>query len=115
MISQKNRFKGHKSLNYVYRHGQTIRKQMFAIKYAHNRHRSDWRLAVVVSKKVQPSAVHRNRIRRRLYEVVRNYALENPIESYDMVLTVYDANVETVESKELQNWVKDVLTTISRS
>jgi ribonuclease P protein component len=33
----------------------------------------DWKAAVVVSKKVQPSAVCRNRIKRQMYEMVRRF------------------------------------------
>jgi ribonuclease P protein component len=100
VISRKNRFHGYGSLRYVYRNGQTVRGPLCAIKYVANAKRSDYRLAVVVSKKVHKSAVVRNRIRRRLYEAVRQEgaAIKQP---YDMVLTVFTDKVATISAEEI--------------
>jgi ribonuclease P protein component len=68
MISRTNRFHGYNSLRNVYRHGNTARGPLFAVKSLQNPRRKSYRLAVVVSRKVNKSAVARNRIRRRLYE-----------------------------------------------
>jgi ribonuclease P protein component len=60
MISRAHRFHGYNSLNFVYRNGQTVRGPLFAIKYTINPKRKSYRAAVVVSKKVNKSAVARN-------------------------------------------------------
>lgn len=88
MISRTNRFHGYGSLRHVYRRGTTIRGPLFSIKVLENPKRSQYRLAVVVAKKVHKSAVARNRIRRRLYETVR---LLGPdiINPCDIVITVF--------------------------
>jgi ribonuclease P protein component len=75
-----------------------------ALKYAANDRRKDYRLAVVVSKKVHKSAVVRNRIRRRLYEAFRLEA-PNFKQAYDLVLTVFSDQVATISSEELQKLV----------
>ena len=94
MINSTHRFHGHKGLRYVYQNGQTVRGADFAIKFLANPNRQEYRLAVVVSRKVEKSAVGRNRLRRRLYEAVR--LVQDDISApYDMVLTVF--------SKELSN------------
>ena len=111
MINQKNRFHGHSSLNYVYRKGKTVRSKMWALKYANNKNRKNWRLAVVVSKKVEPTAVGRNRIRRRMFEAFRKNMPDHASHK-DMVVTIYDKNVMTLESKYLEQGVKDLLTTV---
>lgn len=105
MINKLFRFHGHGSLRYVYRHGRTVRGPLCALKYAPNDRRSSYRLAVVVSRKVHKSAVVRNRIRRRLYEVFRVELaeLEKP---YDMVLTVFSDNIATLPSDELHRAVR---------
>ena len=92
MISTRHRFHGYGSLKYVYRHGRTVRGPLFAVKSIDNPKRRSYRLAVVVSKKVNKSAVARNRIRRRLYEGVRLMQddITNPA---DIVLTVYNEAV----------------------
>jgi ribonuclease P protein component len=71
MISRTNRFHGYSSLRNVYRHGSTARGPLFAVKAIANPKRRSYRLAVVVSRKVNKSAVARNRMRRRLYELAR--------------------------------------------
>lgn len=104
MITSKNRFRGHASLNYVYRNGKTVRGPLCALKYTKNSKRQDYRLAVVVSKKVHKSAVVRNRIRRRLYEAVR---LESPAikEPHDLVITVFNDQLATIDSSEITKLV----------
>ncbi len=104
MIRKRYRFHGYNSLNFVYRKGQTVRGPLMSVKYIKNPRREDYRLAVVVSKKVHKSAVVRNRIRRRLYEAVR--LLEDQItEPYDIVMTVFHENVAVIPSDELKKMV----------
>jgi ribonuclease P protein component len=104
MINAKHRFHGHNSLSYVYRNGQIVRGPLTSIKYVSNLHRSDYRLAIVVSKKVSKSAVVRNRIRRRLYEAVRR--LEGHItRPYDMVITVFSDTAATITPEEIDRLV----------
>lgn len=88
MISSTHRFHGRSSLRFVYQRGQTIRGQLVSLRYVRNDRQQQYRVAVVVSRKVSKSAVVRNRIRRRLYEIIRTNArlITGP---YDMVLTVY--------------------------
>jgi ribonuclease P protein component len=92
MISRKNRFHGYGSLKYVYRNGDTVRGPLFSVRYVNNHKRSEYRLAVVVSRKVHKSAVGRNRMRRRLYETVRSMADEISSPA-DIVITVFNDNL----------------------
>lgn len=104
MISKENRFHGHGSLKYVYQHGKTVRGPLSALKYVRNKRRSEYRLAVVVSKKVSKSAVVRNRIRRRVYEAFRRQtvAINEP---YDMVFTVFNEQMASIPAEELEKLV----------
>jgi ribonuclease P protein component len=88
MISRAHRFHGYNSLNFVYRNGQTVRGPLFAIKYTINPKRKSYRAAVVVSKKVNKSAVARNRMRRRLYAILQEFEGQI-IKPYDIVFTVF--------------------------
>ncbi len=108
MISRKHRFHGYGSLGYVYRHGQTVRGPLFALKSVRNTKRAGYRLAVVVSRKVSPSAVARNRIRRRLYEAVRQLEDQLP-EAHDMVITVFHDSVRETPATELAGQLKKQL------
>jgi ribonuclease P protein component len=109
MISKTNRFHGRNSLNTVYQKGRAVRGDYISLRYIPTR-RADYRLAVVVSKKVSKSAVVRNRIRRRVYEIVRLYRQENsepwPV---DLVVSVFDERAAGVEHEELRGCVLKLL------
>lgn len=104
MISSFNRFHGHNSLKTVYSRGQLIRGPLISLKYTPNTRRKTYRLAVVVSKKVNKSAVVRNRIRRRIYEIARNHQLVD--QPYDIVLSVFSDSVATMSSEQLTDMLK---------
>lgn len=60
-------------MKYVYQHGKTVRSQKMSLVFVPNE-RGFTRIAVVVSKKINKTAVGRNRMRRRIYEALRmNY------------------------------------------
>ena len=101
MLRQINRFHGHGSLRYVYKKGMIIRGRQISIKYTKNEKRKSSRLSVVVSKKVLKSAVGRNRIRRRIYEVLREQ-LPNFNNSYDCVVMVFSSEVLSLPHPELK-------------
>ena len=70
------------------------------VRYQGNPRRSDYRCAVVVSKKVHKSAVTRNRIRRRIYEIVRTEF--HPTSPVDIVITVFDEVAATMSAEQLR-------------
>lgn len=108
MISRSHRFHGYNSLRLVYGKGRQVRAQHFSVKYTVNDRRRKYRLAVVVSKKVSKSAVVRNRIRRRVYEIMRNHeaAIHLP---YDIVITVFSDTVADMPSNRLQDSIGQLL------
>jgi ribonuclease P protein component len=71
MLAARFRFHGHGSLKFLHRNAITSRSRYFTVKVVTNPHRTHSRFAVIVSKKVHKSAVGRNRIRRRIYEIIR--------------------------------------------
>jgi ribonuclease P protein component len=107
MISRSYRFHGYNSLRRVYREGQTIRGPQITLKYVASK-RSSYRLAVVVSRQVNKSAVVRNRIRRRIYEVFRLNFADN-IGSYDLVITVFSDLLASISSEQLRDIVLKTL------
>lgn len=109
MISSRNRFHGLNSFKTVYKFGQTVRSQQINIKYNLNNKRASYRCAVVVAKKVEKSAVRRNRIRRRVFEAFRQLAsgINKP---YDIVISVYSPTLTDMPAKELQQQLAHMLT-----
>lgn len=108
MLQQCNRFHGHGSLKFVYKNGQAVRSSIVTVKYVKNPYRSHSRFAVVVSKKVLKSAVRRNRIRRRVYEIIR---LELPYlkNDQDVVIIIFSSEVLLMPYKDLKQVIKNIL------
>ncbi len=109
MISRNHRFHGRNSLLYVYRNGATTRGPLFAVKSIVNEKRDTYRLAVVVSRKVHKSAVARNRMRRRIYAIVRG--IESGItKPYDIVITVFQPTLIDEPGDRLAQQIRHQLT-----
>ncbi len=108
MLARKNRFHGHSGVRRVYRYGKPARTAMLSVHALVNDKVKTTKVAVVVSRKVHKSAVKRNRIRRRIYEVVRGRL---PAMSYpaEVVITVYKPELAVVPSDELEHLVTQAL------
>lgn len=102
MIARTYRFHGFNALKSVYQRGQMVRGPICTLKFMPNPRRGSYRAAVVVSRKVHKSAVVRNRIRRRVYEIIRRSA-DKFTGSYDIVITVYSDKLATIEAPELED------------
>ena len=84
----------------MYRHGKTVRAQQMSLVFVPNA-RGFTRVAVVVSKKVEKTAVGRNRIHRRVYEVLRkNFDLVP--KKMDYVFVIYSKDVIKMGFTELE-------------
>lgn len=108
MLSRAYRFHGHGNLRYVYTRGQTVRGKCGMLKYVQNTNRQNWRAAVVVSRKVHKSAVVRNRIRRRIYEILRTQ-IPADAPAVDMVFVVHSAKVADMPADELRQVISSAL------
>lgn len=105
MLAFKNRFHGHGSLRYVYAHGHAVRSHLMTLKYSSHPKRKQPRVAIVISKKVIKGAVGRNRVRRRLFEVVR-HELPKLQSNSDIVVLVFSAEVLALPQPELVETVR---------
>jgi ribonuclease P protein component len=108
MIARLHRFHGYGSLRSVYRRGQTVRCPLVSLKYCRLTSRRPYRMAVVVSRKVNKSAVVRNRIRRRIYEIVRQIETGLP-EGLDLVFTVFGDELATMEAEKLRAMIHGLI------
>ncbi len=108
MIAKKFRFHGYGALRFVYTKGKTVRVKYLNLKFHENPKKNQSRLAVVVAKKVCKRAPDRNRIRRRIYEIMRIYLKQVQIPQ-DMVITVFDERVGSMPAEELNSLIKDLL------
>jgi ribonuclease P protein component len=108
MLQQRYRFHGYGGLRYLYRHASAERSRLLTVKYVANRRRRMPRIAVVVSKKVHKSAVGRNRIRRRIYEILRQQ-VPHFTGVYDVALIITLSEVLTTPHDELVLVVTNLL------
>lgn len=108
MLSRANRFHGHSALKKVYKLGRPVRGRLFSLHVSRQPVGGVSKCAVVVSRKVDGSAVVRNRIRRRLYEQIR-LQLPNFSEAAFLIITVYSAEIQTMASGELAREVRALL------
>ena len=85
-----------------------VRSGSLSLRYAPNPRRDQYRLAVVVSRKVSKSAVVRNRIRRRIYENVRILS-ESFALPHDLLIIVYEDVIATVSADDVYREVEKLL------
>ena len=107
MLNKKYRFHSRGGVKYVYRHGKTLRTPKMSLTFTENT-RGFTRVAVVVSKKVEKSAVKRNRIRRRIYEALRmNFDLIP--KKTDYIFIVFSKDILTMPFNELEKLLGDLV------
>lgn len=108
MIAGRFRFHGYGSLKFLYHKGETHRSRSVSLRVANNPRREESRVAVVVTKKVQKAAPRRNRIRRRVYEIVRtNWTHIKP--GHDILISIYDPQAGIMPYAELESVVIGIL------
>lgn len=91
----------------MYQKGKTVRSPRMSLVFTKNT-RGYTRFAVVVSKKVLKSAVGRNRIRRRVYEVIRLNIKSIP-KGMDYLFVVYSKELKELPMKELEKTMGELV------
>ena len=91
----------------MYQKGKTVRGAKASLVFVPNE-RGFTRVAVVVSKKVEKTAVGRNRIRRRVYEVIRRNFEYLPKET-DYIFVIYSKEVLEMPYSELEKTLGELV------
>ncbi len=108
MLASMYRFHRRNHVNRVFKQGKTSRSGCFMMKYRLDEQLSSPRFAIAVSKKVDKRAVVRNRIRRRVFEVIR-LQLPQLASNLEAVVVVNDASVATMKPEELAEHIDKLL------
>lgn len=108
MLAKLNRFHGHQSVRRIYKQGKAQRNELGSLHVFSDARNPVTRAAVVVSKKVSKSAVVRNRIRRRIFELVRVHMVEFKYPA-QLVFTVYQAEAAVMPAEKLTAEVNNLL------
>jgi ribonuclease P protein component len=108
MLTKHQRFHGHGSLRFLHKNAEVYRSHAMTLKVVSNPHRKQSRMAVIVSKKIHKSAVGRNRMRRRVYEILRR---EHPkfFHVNDIAVIITSAEVITMPHDELTQMLVGLL------
>lgn len=107
MLTRSHRFHGHNAIRPIYQKGKSAYSANCKLLWSPAQ-RQDYRVAVVVSKKVHKSAVVRNRIRRRLYEIVRLYAKDTELQN-DYVFVVQSEKLASLPPQEVIAEIQSLL------
>jgi ribonuclease P protein component len=113
VLATKNRFRGSRAIARVYKTGGNTRARGLGLRLRQTGE-SDFRAAVVVSKKVHKSAVVRNRIRRRIYETLRTDNRQR-LGGTEVVLSVFDVSFATMSAERLRAEVASLLSKAQRN
>ena len=101
MLAQSHRFHGRRSTTLAYKNSVAYRAGLITLRVSKSSPETPYRVAVVVSKKVHKSAVIRNRIRRRVYELCRTRLYDDA--NQDLLFIAHDANLATMSAEKLQH------------
>ena len=91
----------------MYKNGKTVRSSKMSLVFCDNT-RGYTRITVVVSKKVEKTAVGRNRIRRRVYEALRRNLDLIPLKR-DYIFVVYSKEVIGMPFGELEKMLGELV------
>lgn len=108
MLAAQYRFHGHGSLNYLFRNGKTARNAQVLVRSVPNKRRETSRAAVIVGKKVAKSAVVRNRIRRRVFEIIRTNWVDITPQT-DFAVTILSADIALMPAADVNRAVLGAL------
>ena len=100
MLAQNHRFRGSRDIRRLYKTGRGARTKSLGLRYCAQTGQP-FRAAVVVSRKVHKSAVVRNRIRRRLYELLRTEYAAHLTGIY-LLITIFDPSLATKPSSDVR-------------
>lgn len=114
MLAQKNRFHGQRSIRKVFHVGTFVRGRSISLKYTKRSNNSPSKAAVVVSKKVFKSAVKRNRVRRRVYDIVRHSGLIDQ-DGIAAVFTILSPETLTMKHAVLEAEIMKLLSPVGSS
>jgi ribonuclease P protein component len=99
MLTSANRFHGGRDIQHAYKQAKMYRSRYFGVRVL-EKNNDTFRAVVVVSKKISKSAVTRNRIRRRLYELLRTH--RDATRKSHVIVNVYDASLAIMPTEAVQ-------------
>ncbi len=110
MITRRHRFHGYNALKKLYTRSRYVREASIGLRYSKRNGDKPYRIAVSVGRKVSKSAVVRNKIRRRVFEAIRQKV--NIPKSYDLAFYIYDKSIADNPNDELLSLLNNLISKI---
>ena len=107
MLDKKNCLKKKKDFQKIIKEGKKIEKEFLVLKFSENSLEDITRIGFIVSQKISKKAFLRNKIKRRLREIVKN-DLENLKSGYDLIFFAKKA-IKEKDFLEIEKIVKQML------
>jgi len=107
MLDKKNCLKKKKDFQKVIKKGEKIEKEFLVLKFYKNALEDITRIGFIVSQRVSKKAVLRNKIKRRLREIVKD-SLSNLKPGYDIIFFTKKA-IKEKDFLEIEKMVKQML------
>ncbi len=107
MISKQSRVTRQR-IPYILRKGDLIRSRLFIIRFMANEESLD-RFRTIVSKKIHSKAVDRNKLRRQIYEAIRNNSHKKSQKSFDFIF-IPKKNILKKGYQEIDEDIRLILT-----
>ena len=113
MLARRFKIGSRPRIEHILKKGRVVRTRLFQLRFLPNARTSNCRFSAIVSKKVGPTAVERNKIRRRIYEALRTTIDALHVKScYDVIVMAYPL-VRTAEFTDLGSMLSRALNEIS--
>jgi ribonuclease P protein component len=109
MLLKENRLKKKKDFERVFSQGRNLKGDFLFFKTINNK-LEDNRIGFIVSKKVSKKAVERNKIKRRLREILRSITLDNQ-EKIDGVFITFPS----IKEKSFEEMKKEVFSLLKKA
>jgi len=109
MLPRQNRLRKKEDVDRVFRRGRPVSGGLVMIKHLGSDSATP-RVAVLVGKKLEKKAVHRNRIKRRLREVIRLHVDQLPA-GRDLLIVARSSKIRDIAWEKL---IEDMLSLLSK-
>jgi len=107
MLDKKNCLKKKKDFQKVIKQGKKIEKEFLVLKFSENILKDVSRIGFIVSQKISKKAYLRNKIKRRLREIIKDN-LDNLKPGYDLIFFTKKA-IKEKDFLEIEKIVKQIL------
>jgi ribonuclease P protein component len=110
VLAKENRIHGRKAFLGILKTNTVIRGKYFNLSYSPNQ-TEKIKAAVVVGKKISKKAVDRNRLRRKIFEILRKkFALA--LSGKNIIIIVFNPNTVNLKSSEIEELIEQLVAKI---